>query len=119
MVNGRRKNIVKKRLKLLNLPLWFCVFSFLLLSLFGPYCWAVTSKITRHTSAVDLLKGETEDIVVGSKGTLQLGRAAELLVGELEDVWSINSIVIKDGTVYLGTSPNGGIYEYRLGKLTK
>jgi len=68
---------------------------------------------------VDLLKGKTEDIVVGSKGTLQLGRAAESLVGELEDVWSINSIVIKDGTVYLGTSPNGGIYEYRLGKLTK
>jgi len=119
MVNGKRKNIVKKRLKLLNLPLWFCVFSFLLLFLFGPYCWAVTSKITRHSSVVDLSKGKTEDIVVGSKGTLQLGRAAELLVEEFEDVWSINSIVIKDGTVYLGTSPNGGIYEYRLGKLTK
>jgi outer membrane protein assembly factor BamB len=66
-----------------------------------------------------LSKGKTEDVVVGSKGTLQLGRAAESLVGELKDVWSINSIVLKDGTVYLGTSPNGGIYEYSLGKLTK
>ena len=80
---------------------------------------AVTSKITHHGSSVDLLKGETEDIVVGSQGTLQLGRAAETLVEEFEDVWSINSIVVSGGMVFVGTSPNGGIYKYSLGKLTK
>jgi len=120
MVNGKRRNIIKKHLKLLNLPLCFYVFGFCVLSyLSSPFCWAVASKITRHTSATDLSKGRTENVVVGSKGTLQLGRAAQSLVGEFEDVWSINSIVIKDGTVYLGTSPNGGIYKYASGSLTK
>jgi hypothetical protein len=65
------------------------------------------------------LKGETENIVIGSRGTIQLGRAAETLLPEFEDVWSINSIVVSGGTVYIGTSPNGGVYKYRLGKLTK
>jgi hypothetical protein len=79
-----------------------------------------------------LLKGRTKDVVVGSEGTLQLGRAAEVIVEKFEDLcrpanakkstsepWSINSIVVSGGTVYLGTSPNGGIYRYSLGKLTK
>jgi hypothetical protein len=66
---------------------------------------------------VDLLKGRTEDVVVGSDGTIQLGRSAETLVEAEEDVWSINSIVVSAGTVFLGTSPNGGIYKYSLGKL--
>jgi hypothetical protein len=113
--------------------LWFCIFSFLLLGyLVEPYCRAVTSKVTRHSSSEDLLKGRTKDIVVGSEGTLQLGRAAEVIIERFEDVrrtanakesvsqpWSINSIVVSGGTVYLGTSPNGGIYRYSLGKLTK
>jgi hypothetical protein len=113
--------------------LWFCIFSFLLLGyLAEPYCWAVTSKITRHSSSEDFLKGRTKDIVVGSEGTLQLGRAAEVIIERFEDLrrtananesfsqpWSINSIVVSGGTVYLGTSPNGGIYRYGLGKLTK
>ncbi|MBA7639264.1 hypothetical protein ES703_46922 [subsurface metagenome] len=120
MKNEKRKNIIKNS-KLLNFTLWFYVFSFLLLTyLSGPYCWAVTSKITRHSSSADLLKGTVEDVVVGSQGTIQLGRSAETLVEEFkEDVWSINSIVVSGGTVYLGTSPNGGIYKYSLGKLTK
>ena len=80
---------------------------------------AVSSKITRHKSSADLLKGETEDVVIGSRGTIQLGRTGEAMVEEFEDVWSINSIVESGGTVYLGTSPNGGIYKYSLGKLTK
>jgi len=80
---------------------------------------AVSSKITRHTSSSDLLKGKTENIVVGSRGTIQLGNAWETPVDEFEDVWSINNIVVSGGTVYVGTSPNGGIYKYSLGKLTK
>ena len=142
----RKRKIIIKNLKLLSLTLWFCVFSFLLLAcLSTPVCWAVTSRITRHSSSEDLLKGEVEDVIVGSKGTLQLGRSAEMLVEEFEVVcetpdekknakqsprfakkrktslepWSINSIVVSGGTVYLGTSPNGGIYKYSLGKLTK
>jgi len=38
---------------------------------------AVSSKVTRHTSSSDLLKGRTEKVVIGSRGTIQLGRAAE------------------------------------------
>ncbi|MDD5064623.1 MAG: hypothetical protein PHQ35_07710 [Phycisphaerae bacterium] len=109
--------------------LWFCVFGFFLLChLAQADCWAVTSKVTRHSSSEDLSKGRTKDVVVGSEGTLQLGRAAEVIVEKFEDTnakksasepWSINSIVVSGGTVYLGTSPNGGIYKYSLGKLTK
>ena len=80
---------------------------------------AVNSKIVRHASSSDLLKGKTENIVIGSRGTIQLGSAWEAPVKEFEDVWSINSIVVSGGTVYVGTSPNGGIYKYSLGKLTK
>jgi outer membrane protein assembly factor BamB len=80
---------------------------------------AVSSKIIRHASSSDLLKGKTENIVVGSRGTIQLGSAWDALVEEFEDVWSVNSIVVSGGTVYVGTSPNGCIYKYSLGKLTK
>ena len=101
--------------------IWFYLLSFSLLSLLvaGGDCWAVSTKITRHSSGADLLKGQTQDSIVDSKGTIQLGRAAEVLVEDLKDVWSINSIVVSGGTVFLGTSPNGGVYKYSLGKLTK
>jgi outer membrane protein assembly factor BamB len=81
--------------------------------------WAVTSKITRQSSSKDLLEGETDNVVVTSRGTIQLGRAAKVLATEFDDVWSVNSIVVSGGTIYIGTSPNGSIYKYRLGKLTK
>jgi len=101
--------------------IWFYLLSFSLLSLLvaGRDCWAVSTNITRHSSGADLLKGQTQDSIVDSKGTIQLGRAAEVLVEDLKDVWSINSIVVSGGTVFLGTSPNGGVYKYSLGKLTK
>jgi hypothetical protein len=128
----KRKTIIEDS-ELSSFKLCFCVFSFsLLVCLLSPYCWAVTSKVTRHSSSADLLKGRTKDIVVDSQGTIQLGRAAEVMIGRFEDLiqaadakesvsepWSINSIVVSGGTVYLGTSPNGGIYKYSLGKLTK
>ncbi|MFQ6034822.1 MAG: hypothetical protein ACE5NM_03115 [Sedimentisphaerales bacterium] len=100
-----------------------CVtFSCMLLMTFPPAAekgWAVSSKITRQTTSADFLAGETSGVVIGSRGTIQLGRASEVLVEKFEDVWSINSIVVSGGTVYLGSSPNGGIYKYSLGKLTK
>ena len=78
----------------------------------GQACLAVSSKIIRHKTGTDLLKGEAEGLVISSRGTIQLGRAAETPVEEFEDfedVWSINSIVVSGGAVYFGTSPNGGI----------
>jgi hypothetical protein len=93
-----------------------------LLCIFTDPAWAVSSKIIRHKSSADLLKGKAEKLVISSRGTIQLGRAAETPVEEFEDfddVWSINSIVVSGGAVYFGTSPNGGIYKFSLNELTK
>jgi hypothetical protein len=97
-------------------------FTALLCLVLSSACLAVSSKVTHHSSSSDLLKGQTEKVVISSRGTIQLGRTAEAPVEEFEDlgdVWSINSIVVSGGTVYFGTSPNGGIYKYSLNKLTK
>ena len=104
----------------LNCKLTFPALLFILV--LSAACLAVSSKVTRHTSSADLLKGKTEKVVIGSRGTIQLGRAAEAAIKEFKDftdVWSINSIVVSGGTVYFGTSPNGGIYKYSLNKMTK
>ncbi|HLB72764.1 MAG TPA: hypothetical protein VJJ98_01980 [Sedimentisphaerales bacterium] len=82
-------------------------------------CPGVNSQITRQSSSADLLKGQTENLVIGSRGTIQLGRSAEVLVEKFENVWSINCIVASGGAIYAGTSPNGGIYRYSLKQLTK
>jgi len=119
--------------------------------IFSSSCFGVISKVMRHSSSVDLLKGRYEKVVIGSRGTIQLGRSSRSLISfgvqrsasgvdrsaqrvtssaelltqngerstEHEHVWSINSIVTSGGTVYFGTSPNGGIYKYSLGKLTR
>ena len=86
---------------------------------FSAASQAVTSNVARHSSGEDFLKGQAEDIVIGSRGTLQLGKKADVLAEKFEDVWSINSIVVSGETIYLGTSPNGGIYKYSLGELTR
>jgi hypothetical protein len=83
---------------------------------------AVNSKVVRHTSSADLLKGRTEKVVIGSRGTIQLGRAAETLIDRFRGfngVWSVNSIVVSGGTVYFGTSPNGAIYKYNVSGLKR
>jgi len=117
-INERKTAIGNLRLP--GFMLCFYIFSFSILVCLSPSsCWAVTSKVTRHSSSVDLLAGETDNTIVDSKGTIRLGRVAESLAGEFENVWSINTIVVSGGTVYLGTSPNGGVYKYSLGELTK
>ena len=88
-----------------------------LMSLQVCVCEAVTSKITRHSSSGDFLKGEPNDVVIGSRGTIELGRRSEVLVKEFQDVWSINSIVVIGDTVYIGTSPNGGVFAFSAGEL--
>lgn len=88
----------------------------------GGSAAAVTSKITRHRSAADLLKGETQNTVIDSEGTIKLAReAAEIDCGRLlKDVWIINAVVADSaGTIYLGTSPNGNIIKYADGKATR
>jgi outer membrane protein assembly factor BamB len=119
-MNNKKRKTIFKNSNLLGLNLWFCVFSLSLLA-YPPdqLCWAVSSKVTRHSSSTDLLKGKTEDIVIGSKGTVQLGCAAKILAENSEGVWSINSIVVNADTIFIGTSPNGNIYKYSLDKLTK
>ncbi len=104
--------------KIQNLLLVFSVMSLVCL-VFSSVCPAVSSKITRHATGPDLLKGKAKDVVISSRGTIQLGRAAEPLVEDFKDVWSVNSIVVSGGIIYVGTSPNGGIYKYGLGKLTR
>ncbi|MFC1634645.1 hypothetical protein ACFL5Z_07355, partial [Planctomycetota bacterium] len=103
-------------------------FNFMLISVvlfclaLSSTCLAVNSKVVRHTSSADLLKGRTEKVIIGSRGTIQLGRGAETLIEKFRgfnDVWSINSIVVSGGTVYFGTSPNGAIYKYNVSGLKR
>jgi len=77
---------------------------------------AVTSKLTYQNTAEELLKGKAENVIISSKGTLKLGRRWERLTKDFNDVWSINCIAASGGKIYIGTSPNGGIYRYSLGK---
>jgi streptogramin lyase len=77
---------------------------------------AVTSKVTYQNTAEELHKGKAENIIISSKGTLKLGRGWERLTQDFNDVWSINCISASGGKIYIGTSPNGGIYRYSLGK---
>jgi hypothetical protein len=80
---------------------------------------AVTSQITRHATAADFLKGQTERAVIDSEGTIRLAREAQKVDcrGLLKDVWSINTIVSDNrGVVYIGTSPNGKIIKYDEGR---
>ncbi|MHC4364882.1 MAG: hypothetical protein ACYSTJ_05385 [Planctomycetota bacterium] len=101
--------------------LCFCVFcSSLLLFMTCSPSLAVTSKVTRHATGADLLKGRTDNLVVSSEGSIQLGRAAQTLVEDFNDsVWAINALVVNGRTIFLGTSPDGAIYKYSLEKLIK
>ncbi|MCU0913747.1 MAG: hypothetical protein MUC88_04180 [Planctomycetes bacterium] len=91
----------------------------LFVALSAPGGQAVTSKVTRHSTSKDLLAGQSDGVVVTSRGAIQLGRAAKVLASEFENVWAVNSIVVSGGTIFVGTSPNGHVYKYSLGKLTK
>jgi hypothetical protein len=80
---------------------------------------AVTSQVTRHSTAADFLKGKTENTVIDSRCTIQLARqASEIKCPRLlKNVWAINTIIADDtGTVYIGTSPNGKIFKYEQDK---
>lgn len=91
----------------------FCLF------IFSTTALGVTSQIHRHSSESDLSKGKAEQLIIDSRGTMQLGRSSETLVDDFERMWSINSILANGSTIYFSTSPNGGIYRYSFGELTK
>ena len=107
----------------------FCPVRVLILALMccltlGSLCPAVNSKVVRHTSSSALLKGKTENVVIGSRGTIQLGRAAEAMVGKSEDfagVWSINSIIADGETIYFGTTEGYvlGVDPYTMEKVSR
>ena len=85
----------------------------------GSICPAITTKITTQSSSSEFEKGKTDKVVITSQGTIELSRDSDILVEDLEDAWVINSIVATGGTVFLGTSPNGAVYRYRLGDVQK
>ena len=52
-MEGEKRKTTIKNSKLLRFTLWFYVFSFSLSAyLSGSACWAVTSKVTRHSSKI-------------------------------------------------------------------
>lgn len=93
--------MIMKRISLTGL---FLTFSALALS--------VTTVITRHHESKDFLKGEFEDVIVDSAGTLRLARQSEVVDCDtlLDDVWSIHTVLAGDNkSIYLGTGPNGKV----------
>ena len=95
------------------------VLAILAIAAFVADCSAVTSKIIRHKSMDDFSKGKTHDTVINSRGNITLAGATQLLTEDFNNVWVINSILhTKDGSIYIGTSPNGQIYKYKDGKTT-
>jgi hypothetical protein len=82
--------------------------------------FAVSSKVVRQSTASDFQKGKTENVVIDSQGTIQLGPASTTLVSDIPDAWTVNTVLTDPrGPLYLGTSPNGLIYKFSEGKLTK
>jgi outer membrane protein assembly factor BamB len=84
-------------------------------------CYGVTSNLTKHSTAEDFQKGQTQGTVIGSEGTVKLGSATVQLwnAKDDDDVWAVNRIVTTpDGEMYAGTSPKGKILRYAGGKWT-
>jgi hypothetical protein len=81
--------------------------------------WAVTSEVTKHSTAAEFLKGKTDQTQVDSEGTIRLARQSMTIdFGKLlEKAWAIHSMAVgPDGSVFVGTSPNGQIFRVLKGK---
>ena len=63
----------------------------IVLCMMSQYSFGVTSKITRHSSSSELLKGETGNTIISSRGSIQLGLAEEKVIKEFEEL-KLNSI---------------------------
>jgi len=74
-------------------------------------CPAVTSNdYPSADSSRNYQKRRENDVIIGSRGTMQLGRRAETIVKQFDDVWSINSIVSIGDTVYVGQAQRRGLF---------
>ncbi|MFA6186603.1 MAG: hypothetical protein WC770_05250 [Phycisphaerae bacterium] len=94
-------------------------FLVLIIVFFAVHCSAVTSKIVRQKTIDDFSEGKTFNTVINSHGNITLASATETLARDFNDTWLINSIVKdKSGAIYIGTSPNGKIFEYKNGRTT-
>lgn len=85
------------------------------------YASAVTSKVIRHSSLADFSsdKSDTQSTIINSDGVISLAYQTDCLAEDINSIWSINTAIINPyGTIYLGTSPNGEIYQFD-GKLKK
>jgi hypothetical protein len=119
------KNFFGKKLMCLPaLPLLIFA-SLTLICVPADFCFAVNTRIFRQDTFAQFEKGETKDVVISSKGTVQLGLSNEIIVDKFDPnlfgsaPWSINCIAVSGSAVYFGTSPNGSIYSYSMGKLSK
>ena len=80
-------------------------------------CPAVTTVLTRHKASGHFLKGETENLVIDSDGTLCLSRQIEPIdLPDADSIWAINCVLPADNALYLGTSPNGILLKQQAGK---
>ncbi|AQQ09055.1 hypothetical protein L21SP3_00853 [Sedimentisphaera cyanobacteriorum] len=77
---------------------------------FTASAFAVNSKLYKFDTAMDFTAGETENTAIDSEGTLHLNKKHKLLADKLEDVWAVNDIVVIEGEVFAGTSPNAGLF---------
>ncbi|OXU14285.1 SMP-30/gluconolactonase/LRE family protein [Sedimentisphaera salicampi] len=77
---------------------------------FAASALAVNSKLYKYDTAMDFSAGETENVAIDSEGTLHLNKKHKLLAEKLEDVWAVNDIVVIDGKIFAGTSPNAGLF---------
>jgi WD40 repeat protein len=94
-------------------------FLVLIIAFLTAGCPAVTSKIVRQKTIDDFSAGKTFNTVINSRGNITLASATEMLARDFNDTWLINSIVKnRAGAIYIGTSPNGKIFEYKDGKTT-
>jgi len=93
--------------------------SFAIILLAAGVCSAVTSKTVKHKTLEDFQNGKTENTIISSRGSISLSSATQLLAGDLNDVWTVNSIVCKnENALFIGTSPNGKIFKYDSGKIS-
>ena len=80
----------------------------------SAYSLAVTTVITRHEAGKDFIKGELENVVADSAGTLRLARQSEELdCGDLlSDALSVHTLFAGDDAIYLGTGPNAAVIRW-------
>ena len=98
------------------------ILTILIASIFAFNCSAVTSKIVKHTTEKDFTAtdAETENVIITSQGKISLSQQAKVIIEDINDVWTINTIAAdKNGILYLGTSPNGQIFKYENQTLTE